>query len=82
MERDDEASLEDLRLLLRTEGKSRLLINFHVMPRDICYYFYSTRSRSKCGQHPVGQQSVSGRSIDDHPMSFSFFYEKYRTCME
>ena len=47
---------------ITTERKSRLLDNFHVTSRDICYYFYSTHSRSKGGQHPVGQRSVNGRS--------------------
>ena len=74
------ASLEDLQLLLQ---KERVVFSITSTSRDICYYFYSTRSRSKGGQHPVGQwsvsgqsavgqQSVSSRSTDDRPTSFSF----------
>ena len=61
MERDDEASLEDLRLLLQ---KERVVFSITSMSRHVIFatIFTPRVSRSKGGQHPVGQWSVSGQS--------------------
>ena len=78
MERDDETSLEDLRLLLQKERVIFLITSMscHVIfatiytPRVVSQKAVNTRSVN--GQSAVGQQSVSGRSTDDRPTSFSF----------
>ena len=78
MERDDEASLEDLRLLLQ---KERVVFSITSTLRHVI--FATIFTPRVVGQHPVGQQSVSGqsavgqrsvsgRSTDDRPTSFSF----------
>ena len=78
MERDDEASLEDLRLLLQ---KERVVFSITSTSRHVIFATIFTpcvvgqkavNTRSVNGQSAVGQRSVSGRSTDDRPTSFSF----------
>ena len=78
MERDDEASLEDLRLLLQKErvvfsitSTSRHVIFATIFtPRVVSQKAVNTRSVN--GQSVISQRSVSGLSTDDRPTLFSF----------
>ena len=74
MERDDDASLEDLRLLLQ---KERVVFSISFTSRHVIFATIFTprvvSQKAVNGQSVVSQRSVSCRSTDDRPMSFSFF---------
>ena len=72
MEREDEASLEDLRLLLQ---KERVVFSITSTSRHVI--FATIFTPRVVGQKAVNTRSVSGQSTDDRLTSFSFFYEKY-----
>ena len=84
MEQDDEASLEDLRLLLQ---KERVVFSITSTSRHVIFATIFTprvvgQRRSTPGRSMVSQQSVSGRSAVGQPMTAqrrSVFYEKYHT---